>query len=91
MAAVAAEYAGRVRFLGVPSKGQVSEMAQFVADTGTGELTHVIDPDGALWQRFGIFGQPAFVDVAADGTATTSREGRDADELRAAAEALLAR
>lgn len=89
MAAVAAEYEGRVRFVGVPSKGEVEEMRDFVADTGTGGLTHIIDPDGALWQRFGIFGQPAFVDVAADGTATTSRGGRDADELRAVADGLL--
>jgi hypothetical protein len=91
VAAVAAEYQGRVRFLGVPSRGQVQEMQGFVADTGTAGLTHVVDPDGALWQRFGVFGQPAFADIAADGSVTVHRGGRDADELRQAADELLSR
>lgn len=91
MAAVAAEYQGRVRFLGVPGRGDVAEMRDFVKDTGTGGVTHVVDTDGALWQRFGIVGQPAFADIARDGTVTVSRSSRDADELRQAADALLAR
>ncbi len=66
-------------------------MRDFVADTGTGGLTHVIDPNGALWQRFGVFGQPAFADIAADGSAETHRGGRDAAELRQAADELLSR
>lgn len=89
MAAVAAEYEGRVRFVGVPGRGELDDMREFVADTGTGSLTHVVDPDGTLWQRFGVVAQPAFADVAADGTVTVSRGGRDVEELRAAADALL--
>ena len=91
MAAVAAEYQGRVRFVGVPSRGSVEEMREFVADTGTGGVTHVVDADGELWRRFGIVGQPAFADIRADGAVTVSRGGRDAAELRQAADALLAR
>ncbi len=91
MAAVAAEYEGRVRFVGVPSRGELADMREFVTDTGTGSLTHVVDPDGALWQRFGVVAQPAFADVTADGTVTVSRGGRDAEELREAADALLGR
>ncbi|WP_300009035.1 hypothetical protein [Pseudonocardia sp.] len=89
MAAVAAEYEGRVRFVGVPGRGELADMRGFVADTGTGALTHVVDEDGALWQGFGVVAQPAFADIAADGTVTVSRGGRDVDELRAAADALL--
>lgn len=89
MAAVAAEYQGRVRFVGVPSKGDVAEMREFVTDTGTAGITHVVDADGVLWQRFGIVGQPAFADVAANGAVVVSRGGRDAAELREAADALL--
>lgn len=91
MAAVAAEYEGRVRFVGVPSKGDLAAMREFVADTGTGGLTHVVDADGELWRRFGIVWQPAFADIGADGAVTVSRGGRDAAELRQAADALLAR
>lgn len=90
MAAVAAEYDGRVRFLGIPGRGDVAEMREFVADTGTGALTHVVDADGALWQRFGVVTQPAFAFVGADGTARTEPGGMDADSLRRAADALLA-
>lgn len=54
-------------------------------------MTHVVDTDGVLWQRFGIVGQPAFADIAADGAVAVSRGGRDAAELRQAADALLAR
>lgn len=91
MAAVAAEYAGRVTFVGVPGRGEVAEMQGFVADTGTEGIPHVVDADGALWQRYGVVAQPAFADVAADGTVTLTRGGRDVDELRAAADALLER
>ena len=75
----------------MPSKGDLDEMREFVADTGTGGVTHVVDTDGELWRQFGIVGQPAFADIAADGVVTVSRGGRDAAELREAAEALLAR
>lgn len=90
MAAVAAEYQGRVRIVGVPSRGDVADMREFVAATGTAGMTHVVDTDGVLWQRFGIVGQPAFADIAADGAVAVSRGGRDAAELRQAADALLA-
>jgi len=90
VAAVAAEYEGRVTFLGVPGRGQVEEMRDFVGDTGTGELTHVVDDDGSLWQRFGVVAQPAFAFVGSDGQARTFAGSMDADALRAAADELLA-
>lgn len=91
MAAVAAEYEGRVRFLGVPGRGGIGEMRDFVADTGTGGLTHVVDADGALWQRFGVVAQPAFAFVGTDGSVRTHRGGMDAESLRQAATDLLGR
>ncbi len=56
-----------VRFVGVPGRDAVGPMEQFVADTGTGEVTHVIDPDGTLWSEFGVFGQPAYAFIDAHG------------------------
>lgn len=91
MAAVAAEYEDRVTFLGVPGRGEVGEMREFVADTGTGALTHVVDDDGALWQRFGVVAQPAFAFVAADGSVETFGGSLDPESLRDAADELLAR
>jgi thiol-disulfide isomerase/thioredoxin len=90
VAAVAAEYAGRVTFLGVPGLGEVADMREFVADTGTAGMTHVVDADGALWQRFGVVSQPAFVFVAADGTVQAFGGSLDPDSLRQTADELLA-
>jgi hypothetical protein len=91
VAAVAAEYKGRATFLGMPGRGAVGDMKEFVADTGTGGLTHVVDGDGALWQRFGVVSQPAFAFIGADGTARTFAGGLDQDSLRQAVDELLAR
>ncbi len=90
VAAAAAEYDGRVMFLGVPGRGAVGEMREFVADTGTGGLTHVVDADGALWQRFGVVAQPAFAFVDTDGTVATFGGSLDPESLRQAADDLLA-
>jgi thiol-disulfide isomerase/thioredoxin len=67
VAAVAAEFDGRVRVLGVPGRGEIEAMREFVADTGTAGITHVTDVDGALWNRFGVVTQPAFVFVDRSG------------------------
>lgn len=91
MAAVAAEFDGRVRFLGVPGRGDVAEMRAFVTETGTGGLTHLVDADGSLWARFGVVVQPAFAFVGGDGTVQTHTGGLAADELRRRTAALLAR
>lgn len=90
VAAVANEFEGRVAFVGVPGLGQVPEMRIFVGDTGTGALTHVVDADGALWQRFGVVAQPAFAFVGADGKVETVTGAMDADALRQATGNLLA-
>lgn len=90
VAAVAAEYTGRATFLGVPGLGEVADMREFVADTGTAGMTHVVDADGALWQRFGVVSQPAFVFVAADGTVQAFGGSLDPDSLRQTADELLA-
>ena len=60
VAQVAEAYADDVRIIGVPGRGQVPAMNQFVDDTGTGALEHVIDDDGSIWTAFEVYGQPAF-------------------------------
>ncbi len=90
VAEVAAEYAGRATFLGVPGLGEVADMREFVADTGTDGLTHVVDADGSLWQRFGVVSQPAYVFVGADGAVHAFGGSLDAESLRQAADDLLA-
>jgi thiol-disulfide isomerase/thioredoxin len=82
VASVAAEYAGRVEVLGVAGRGEVAAMQDFVADTGTGELRHVVDDDGSVWTRFGVISQPAFVFVSSTGTTESFAGSLDREQLR---------
>lgn len=82
VAAIAAEFDGRVTFLGIPGRGPEDDMRQFVDETGTAGFEHVVDADGSLWQRFGVVSQPSFVFVDGDGTAETFAGSLPADALR---------
>jgi len=90
VAQVAAEFDGRVRLLGVPGRGEVDAMRAFVGDTGTGTITHVVDADGALWNRFGVVSQPAFVFVDGSGVTRSFAGSLGAEDLRAALDELAA-
>ncbi len=88
--AVAAEFEGRVTFLGIAGLGPISDMQAFVAETGTSGFEHVADLDGQLWQRFGVVAQPAFVFIDGDGAAELYAGGLDAEQLRDVADELVA-
>lgn len=77
----AAAFEGRVEVVGVPGKGGTSEMERFVADTGTGELRHAVDADGAIWKGFGVVGQPAFAFADDDGTVEVVNGGLGLEAL----------
>ncbi|WP_100498119.1 TlpA family protein disulfide reductase [Geodermatophilus chilensis] len=83
VAEVAAEYTGRVEVIGVAGRGDRTSMEAFVADTGTGSLTHLVDENGELWNRFGIVSQPAFVFVDPSGDVETFAGSLGEAELRA--------
>jgi thiol-disulfide isomerase/thioredoxin len=88
VAAVAAELAGSgspVLVLGVPGRGQVPEMEDFVADTGTQDLTHLVDAEGSLWREFGVITQPAFALLGTDGEVEVVNGALGAEGLREAA------
>lgn len=67
LADAAEAHADELRIIGVPGRDAIGPMERFVADTGTADLTHVVDPDGTVWAEFGVFGQPAFAFIDADG------------------------
>lgn len=60
----AEEHGDDVTFVGIPGKGEVSEMNKFVADHKLGGFEHAVDSDGSLWSKFGVAAQPAtaFID-----------------------------
>lgn len=86
--AIADEFAGEVAVVGVAGRGEAEEMADFVTDTGTGRLEHVVDRDGSIWSDFGVVAQPAFAFVGRDGQVEVFNGALPPDDLRAAARGL---
>jgi thiol-disulfide isomerase/thioredoxin len=69
VAKVAAEYAGKVSFVGVGGQGTTGAMSEFVQQTGTGRFPHLADVNGGLWRDYGVSAQPAFAFVTREGRA----------------------
>ncbi len=84
VAEIAEQYAGDVTVIGVPGRAAPGAMREFVADTGTRGLDHVVDTDGALATRYRIVTPTAYVFVDRSGTVRTVQGGMGADELRGA-------
>jgi thiol-disulfide isomerase/thioredoxin len=62
--------AEQVTVVGVGGLDEASAMQGFVDDTSTGELTHLSDPDGQIWQKFGVETQYTYVLIDASGEVT---------------------
>lgn len=84
---LAEEYAGAVSFLGVGSLDSGDAIAAF--GEGVGGMTHLSDPDGKLYQRFGIAEQSSFVVLDADGTEVLRTGYADDDKLEGTVAALV--
>ena len=76
---LAEEYAGAVTFLGVGSLDSGDAIASFGEDVGG--MTQLSDPDGKLYQRFGIAEQSSFVVLDAEGNEVLRTGYADDDEL----------
>lgn len=83
VAKVAAEYVGRVTFVGVGGQSSISDMKAFVTQTGTGSLAQLADVNGAVWRRFGVTAQPAFAFITSTGRANLVLGGIDERSFRA--------
>lgn len=59
----------RVTFVGVAARADAAAMRGFIAKYGLG-FTNLDDADGALWARFNVPWQPAYLFVAADGSSS---------------------
>ncbi|MDZ7734686.1 MAG: redoxin domain-containing protein [Acidimicrobiia bacterium] len=79
---VAGEYEGEVEIVGVASRGNVEEMHDFVDDTGTGSLRHLVDESGDIWSRYEVVNQPAFAFIDDDGSTDVHVGALGADGLR---------
>lgn len=73
------EYGDRLTVLGIGSLDSADAIAGFV-DEAPG-VTHLSDPDGELWTRFGIAEQSSFVVLDADGDEVLRTGYADDDAL----------
>ncbi|TDO36303.1 thiol-disulfide isomerase/thioredoxin [Kribbella sp. VKM Ac-2527] len=81
-------YAGRIGILGVAGLDDLNNMQPFVDRTMTAAITHLGDPDGAIWRRFEVTQQSTYVLLDAQGNVTfTGVIG--GDELRDKVAALI--
>ena len=90
MAEVAERYDDQVRVVGVPGRGELDAMREFVDDTGTGAITHLADIDGSIWSAFGVYGQPAYAFIDDSGTIDIFIGGMGGDALAERIDQLLA-
>nr|MBA3289283.1 redoxin domain-containing protein [Acidimicrobiia bacterium] len=90
VAEVAERYADRIQVIGVPGRGELDAMREFVDDTGTGAITHLADIDGSIWSAFGVYGQPAYAFIDDSGTIDTFIGGMGGDALADRIDQLLA-
>jgi thiol-disulfide isomerase/thioredoxin len=90
VAEVAEQYGSQVTLIGVPGRGELDEMRDFVDDTGTDSLTHVADLGGDIWSAFGVYGQPAFAFIDDDGTVEVFIGGLGGDALAERIDELIA-
>lgn len=86
--AASGQLAGSVELIGIAGRGDVPDMDDFVSDTGTGSLTHVVDADGAIWRSYEVTNQPAFAFIDDDGTVDVAVGPLREAELVARMEAL---
>ncbi|MDQ3433052.1 MAG: redoxin domain-containing protein [Actinomycetota bacterium] len=89
VAKVAQRLGTDVRVLGIPGRGEEPAMRQFVADTGLGDMTHVVDASGEIWSTFGVVEQPAFAFIDGAGEIEVVNGTMSAEEFETAARALL--
>ncbi|MFW2512592.1 redoxin domain-containing protein [Demequina sp. SO4-13] len=86
-----AELPEGVEMVGIAGRSDdVAAMEEFLDWTGTGDVTHVMDMDGEIWEAFGVLQQPAFVFVNDDGTGTRAGSGLKAEDILERAEEMAA-
>jgi len=62
------QYGDTVTFVGVPgSNNDLGSVEDFVSDTDSSVVTHVVDPDGELWTRFEVQRRHTYILVNPNG------------------------
>lgn len=59
----------------------VDSMETFVSQTGVDVIEHIPDPDGVLWERFGVQQQRTYVIIDNDGSMQTTSYGALSEDV----------
>ncbi len=79
-----------IRVIGVASRDDVDAIRGFVDSYQVQGFEHIIDEGGVIWERYGVFSQPAFAFINDDGTVETNIGAMGLEGLTEAAQALKA-
>ncbi|HEU5474488.1 MAG TPA: redoxin domain-containing protein [Actinophytocola sp.] len=88
IAKVAKENEGSVKFVGVAAQDEVPAMRAFIEEYGLGSFPHIADTEARVWQRFGVYAQPAYAFISADGTIDLQTRQLQTDDLNRRVRAL---
>ncbi|MFQ5557523.1 MAG: hypothetical protein ACE5GB_08475 [Acidimicrobiales bacterium] len=83
-------YGDRVTIVGIAGRDSSEAMQAFIDDLGVGDIDHIDDSEGAIWARFGVIGQPAWIFVNDDGAVGSHLGGLGTRNLTSVAEQLIA-
>lgn len=87
---LASEFSGQATFYGVAGLSpDVAAMQGFVADTGTGDLTHIADTEGSVYSGFGVTSQTTFAFIDDSGQIDVVPGPLTEDEVRERTRALV--
>jgi hypothetical protein len=68
VAQVVRRYEGKVAFVGIGSRDGRARLEEFVDRHDLATFPHAADESGDLRGRLGVFGQPTWIFIAADGS-----------------------
>ena len=83
LVALANSFKGKVKVVGIAGLAPIPDMKRFVADTGTGNFTHLADTSGTVWGHFQIVTQPSLVFITSKGVMKTRVGGLSKSDLYA--------
>ncbi|MAK15852.1 MAG: hypothetical protein CL860_04230, partial [Cyanobium sp. MED195] len=56
-----------IQFIGVASRGDLSQVKDFIERYAVTDLPHIFDDQGDIWRQYRISSQPAWVFIDANG------------------------
>ena len=76
--------------MGVAGRDSLDSVNNFITSQGVDRFEHAYDDTGQVWSAFGVFSQPAFAFIDAEGNAEVVPRGLGEEGITERLEAILA-